>query len=214
MSDYSWESSQHPLRKSESSNLGKLILRVLRFQHGTLGIILACNEVVSYNPFKRSLYDAPVTLTSSDAPVTPTQLAGSEPHGWPTPRAKAPRLCRPLSWEITGKSVYLFVVWSFLLFGLFGWFLLFGPVCVCVCVFAVWAGPWAGQRAAPKQHKKQRKHGPAPYPSLHGRIDFQQNTHSRREHIYVFAAGAGGVFMLLLFGRAGERACLFLLLFG
>ena len=28
-----------------------------------------------------------------------------------------------------GKSVYFFVVWSFLLFGLFGWFL-----------FAVWAG--------------------------------------------------------------------------
>ena len=53
-----------------------------------------------------------------------------------------------MSIPIRGKSVYLFVVWSFLLFGLFVFFLLFGQG-ACV-FFAVWAGAcsffavWAG----------------------------------------------------------------------
>ena len=48
-----------------------------------------------------------------------------------------------------GKSVYFFVVWSFLLFGLFGcFFLLFGRG--RVLFFAV----WAGAQAPPKRQKK------------------------------------------------------------
>ena len=116
-----------------------------------------------------------------------------------------------------GKSACFFVVWSFLLFGLYG----------CV-FFAVWAGAcfffavWAGAQAPPKQQTK--KHAPA-------------QTAKKTRHrpfracfffavwaggcVYFFAVWAGGVLFFAVWagGRVLFFCCLgggvfFFLLFG
>ena len=95
---------------------------------------------------------------------------------------------------IRGKSVYFFVVWSFLLFGLFG--------CCFFCCLGGGPGPaqTAKKKHAPAQTAK--KNTPPPLPSV----------------FFVFAVWAGGcvyffavwagAFFFLLFGRV---ACFFLL---
>ena len=102
-----------------------------------------------------------------------------------------------------GKSVYFFVVWSFLLFGLFG--------CYFVCclgggvfVFAV----WAGAQAPPKQQKKTR-----PRPNSKKKTRARPNSkkkHATAPSELVFFCCLGGwvCLFLLLFGRG---ACFFLL---
>ena len=72
----------------------------------------------------------------------------------------------PKPWVLpppSGKSVYFFVVWSFLLFGLFGCYFL-----CCLGAGVFFFAVWAGAQAPPKQQKKnthppkqQKKHDTA-----------------------------------------------------
>ena len=91
----------------------------------------------------------------------------------------------------------LFVVWSFLLFGLFG----------CFCFFAVWAGAWAlpkqQKKTRPRPNSKKNKRAPAP-----------------SDRTLSCCLGGWACLCFLLFGRGscffllfGRGACMFFLLF-
>ena len=118
-----------------------------------------------------------------------------------------------------GKSVYFFVVWSFLLFGLFGCYFFY---CLGGGVFFLLFGRGPRPRPnskkntpPPKQQKKKKKKKHAPAPSE--RVFFAVWAGGvfffllfGRGRVLFFAVWAGGVFFFLLFGPG---AC-FLLLFG
>ena len=152
--------------------------------------------------------------TSSASKLAPWRHTAAPGKGLIKPDAEP-----PLEWhsDFPGKSVYFFVVWSFLLFGLFGFFfLLFGRG--RVFIFAV----WAGAQAPPKQQKK--KHAPAPSERiflLFGRVGVFIFLLFGRGACFFFAVWAGAVFFFLLFGRGRvlffavwAGACSFFLLFG
>ena len=104
-----------------------------------------------------------------------------------------------------GKSVYFFVVWSFLLFGLFG--------CYSFCCLggSFFFAVWAGAQAPPKQQKKKTRPRPnsktkkkTPLPSV-----FFFCCLSGWSCLFFWLFGRGGVFFFWLFGQGRVLFLLF-----
>ena len=132
-------------------------------------------------------------------------------------------------WRLSGQGCLYLVVWSFLLFGLFGYisFLLFGRG--LVLLFAVWAqqkikhAPTQTAKTPARTAKETRAPLPCPLSSsLHSELIFNKHVRALQVGGRFFAVWAEGVFYFLLFGRGvnggnvggGERGRVFFWLFG